>query len=75
MLFVDTEESFTPAQISLIQNDLEAIMNAYLDVNDDKVAELLQFFNSTINVILKGGSCDPESIDDVLKFRFQYTVS
>ena len=69
-----TVESFTPAQIALIQKDLEEIMNAYLDVTDDKVAELLQFFNTTMNIILKGGTCDPESIDDVLKFRFQFVV-
>lgn len=63
-------DSFTPAQVAEIRNDLEVIMTAHLDITDDKVAELLQFFNMAVNGILAGGTCDPKSIDVVLLNRF-----
>lgn len=57
-----------------IRSDLETIMNAHLDITDDKVAELLQFFNKSVNSILTGASCDPRTIDKILQDRFHMTV-
>jgi hypothetical protein len=68
-------EAFTPAQANEIRSDLETIMNAHLDVTDDKVAELLQFFNKSVNIILYGATCDPRMIEKILQDRFHTTVS
>jgi hypothetical protein len=67
-------EAYTPAQVAEIRTDLETIMNAHLDINDDKVAELLQFFNKSVNAILSGATCEPRSIDKILLDRFHMTV-
>lgn len=69
-----TGESFSPAQLAEIRQDLEVIMHAHLDITDDKVAELLQFFNKAVNSILSGNTCDPKSIDIVLLNRFHLQV-
>lgn len=68
-------ESYTPIQITAIRTDLETIMHAHLDVTDDKVAELLQYFNKSVNAILQGTTCDPRMIDQMLTLRFHQNVS
>lgn len=70
-----TAEAFSPAQANEIRSDLETIMNAHLDVTDDKVAELLQFFNKSVNAVLHGATCDPRMIERILQDRFHTTVS
>jgi hypothetical protein len=67
-------EAYTPAQVAEIRTDLETIMNAHLDIADDKVAELLQFFNKSVNTILSGATCDPRAIDKILVDRFHMLV-
>lgn len=70
-----TAESFTPQQIAEIREDLQTIMEAHLEVADDSVAELLQFFNKAVNQVIAGVSCDPRTIDKMLLDRFHQTVS
>lgn len=69
-----TAESFSPAQIVEIRQDLEVIMEAHLGVPDDSVAELLQFFNKAVNSVIAGVSCDPRTLDKMLLDRFHMTV-
>ena len=70
-----TTEAFTAAQVAEIRTDLETIMNAHLDITDDKVAEQLQFFNKAVNTILSGTTCDPRLIEKILFDRFHMNVS
>lgn len=70
-----TAESFTPQQVAEIREDLQTIMEAHLEVTDDSVAELLQFFNKAVNQVIAGQSCDPRTIDKMLLDRFHQTVS
>ena len=68
-------ESFSAAQIADIRLDLETIMNAHLEVTNDNVAELLQFFNKAVNSIIAGVTCDPKTIEQMLLKRFHMAVS
>ena len=70
-----TAESFTAQQVAEIREDLQTIMEAHLEVTDDSVAELLQFFNKAVNQVIAGSSCDPRTIDKMLLDRFHQTVS
>jgi hypothetical protein len=68
-------EGFTAAQVALIRQDMESMTDLYLEVADDKVAELLQFFNKAVSSILDVGSfCEPKAINDLLIQRFPMTV-
>ena len=77
---------FNEQQCDLIRHDLQIIFDAYIKYdNDEKIMEVLRFFNSTILSIIDNNSnnnnnsssqvIDSKKIEHILKTRFLIAVS
>jgi len=73
---------FNEQQCDLIRHDLQIIFDAYIKYdNDEKIMEVLRFFNSTILSIIDNNNnsssqvIDSKKIEHILKTRFLIAVS
>ena len=73
---------FNEQQCDLIRHDFQIIFDAYIKYdNDEKIMEVLRFFNSTILSIIDNNNnissqvIDSKKIEHILKTRFLIAVS